>query len=88
MPVKDTVSYPVTAAPSSLTVYWPAGSNRDPSTRTVRASMAVYRASATAMVPPGSRIVYGLTVSYSMCAATEPGVQAASGSSGSMVKPV
>src|SRR2546428_633824 len=40
------------------------------------------------MVPPGSRIVYGLTVSYSMCAATDVGVQAVSGSSGSMVKPL
>ena len=34
-----------------LTVYWPAGSNRAPSTRTMRSSMAMYRASATMMVP-------------------------------------
>src|SRR5690348_3544303 len=37
------------------------------------------KATARLMVPPGSRIMYGLTVSYSMCAATDTGVQAASG---------
>jgi hypothetical protein len=40
------------------------------------------------MVPAGSRIRKGFTVSYNMCAATEIGVQAAFGFSGSMVKPV
>ncbi|GAA3091721.1 hypothetical protein GCM10020001_003640 [Nonomuraea salmonea] len=64
-----------------------AGSKRDPSTRTRRSSRAVYVASSTTSVPAGSRIRYGSTVSYSMCAATDVGVHATAGSSGSIVKP-
>jgi hypothetical protein len=63
MPTNDTVSYPLSAAPSSLIVYCRAGSNLEPSTRTMRSFTAVYLASDTSMVPPGSRMVNGFALS-------------------------